>query len=137
MTGMEMKMAGAWGWCGHRNGIGIGMMWAWGWHGDGPGMGTVWAKAQGYHGSRDGMGLVWDIRAVMHKDVNANSVGMGWAQGQGWHGDRDSWTERRHCWELAQLAQAWSHPGPGTALWAPATHFQLAKNCLKKGVSRP
>lgn len=101
-------------WHGDEDGRGLGMVWAWewhrdrdgGWHGDGPGMGTVWPKAQGYYSSRDGMGLVWDIRAVMHKDVNANSVGMGWAQGQGWHGDRDSWTERRQCWELAQLAKA-------------------------------
>lgn len=92
MTGRERKMAGACAWCWHGNGTGIGMMWAWAWHGDELGMDTVWAKAQGHSSSRDGMGLVWDIKGVMHKDVNANSMGVGWAkaQEQGWHRNRDS-----------------------------------------------
>lgn len=79
---MGMVLAREW----HRDGG------AWGWHGDEPGTDIVWAKAQGYHSSRDGMGLVWDVKDVMQKDVNANSMGMGWAkaQGQGWHSNRDS-----------------------------------------------
>lgn len=83
--GRSLGMVLAWEW--HRDKDDEG---AWGWHGDEPGTDTVWAKAQGCHSSSDGRGLVWDIKDVMQKDVNANSMGMGWAQAQGWQSNRGS-----------------------------------------------
>lgn len=90
-TGAGLGMGWTWAWheevndwCGEEDDRSLGMVWAWewhrdrswGWHGDEPGVGIVWAKTQGHHSSRDGMGLVWDLKDVMHKDVNANSMGM-------------------------------------------------------------
>jgi len=111
-------------------------------------MGVGWAKARGWGrqgtgmaGDGDGMGQGWHGAG--------NVMGWGWqgtgmagdgtsvclAQGRGWRGHGHSRAGRRRRQGAGTAGTSLVTPRPGRC--PPLPHFQLVKNCLKRGVSRP